>query len=161
MVRGERSSFLPFPLPLNRSFRMKRSCRFEPSFPSAKGMRCWRSSLIGGILVHFPLPGHFDRAMFAGGDESLRRVSADAEHTPNQAQIGIGIIIGSNITIPRLSVRRLCCRLQAHSGLARLQRSVCCTAPQDDGVDYPTCLLSSSLGFPQMSIISEEMGPIR
>ncbi|PKL02050.1 MAG: AbrB protein [Synergistetes bacterium HGW-Synergistetes-2] len=134
--------------------------------PSAKGYALLAVvSLIGGILGYvFRLPvGILTGAMLAVAATSLLR--GELPPMPNilrtVAQIGIGIIIASNITISTLhqfaelwlpvvaltAVLLVCSVLLA----VLLHRMT--------GWDYPTCLLSSSLGgLSQMSIISEEMG---
>lgn len=166
---GERSSRpSPSSLSIEPQFSdEEEAAALEPSVaPSAKGYALLAVvSLIGGILGYiFRLPvGILTGAMFAVAATSLLR--GEFPPMPNilrtVAQIGIGIIIGSNITISTLhqfgelwlpvvaltAVLLVCSVLLA----VLLHRMT--------GWDYPTCLLSSSLGgLSQMSIISEEMG---
>lgn len=115
-----------------------------------------------GFFLHLPV-GLLTGAMFAVAATNLAGVELSPVPPALRtiAQIGIGIIIASNITMGTLSqfsslalpvvlltsVMLLCSFL---FGLLLHQMT---------GWDYPTCLLSSSLGgLSQMSIISEEMG---
>lgn len=160
-------------------FSSPSSLRVEPQFsddepvahtpliaPSAKGYALLAGvSLIGGTLGYIlRLPvGILTGAMFASAATSL--LFGELPPMPNVlrtvAQIGIGIIIASNITmstlhqfvelwlpVVALTAAMLVCSVLLAVLLHRMT-----------GWDYPTCLLSSSLGgLSQMSIISEEMG---
>ena len=123
------------------------------------------ATLAGGItgyVLRLPV-GILTGAMFAVAAVNLLR--GELPPMPSilrtVAQIGIGIITASNITIRTLhqfgmlwlpvvalTAIMLLCSILLGVLLHRMT-----------GWDYPTCLLSSSLGgLSQMSIISEEMG---
>jgi hypothetical protein len=167
--RRERSRF-PSPSPLRVEPPVAEDGEPAPlgpvAAPSAKGyVVLLAAALAGGItgyVLRLPV-GILTGAMFAVAAVNLLR--GELPPMPSilrtVAQIGIGIIIASNITIPTLhqfgmlwlpvvalTAIMLLCSILLGVLLHRMT-----------GWDYPTCLLSSSLGgLSQMSIISEEMG---
>ncbi|MBL3539062.1 AbrB family transcriptional regulator [Aminivibrio sp.] len=120
-----------------------------------------------GFRLHLPV-GILTGAMFAVSIMNL----AGKEQPPipgalrTTAQIGIGITIAGNITADTLRQFTTMAGPVIAITLAMLAASLSLgfLLHRMTGWDYPTCLLSTSLGgLSQMSIISEEMGadPLR
>ena len=117
---------------------------------------------IAGYLLHLPV-GILTGAMFAVAATNLFWVELPPmpSFPRTTAQIGIGIIIASNITTTTLrqfsSLALPVVALTAAMVFCSVLLAV--LLHRMTGWDYPTCLLSASLGgLSQMSIISEEMG---
>lgn len=134
--------------------------------PSVRGFAILSAAaLAGGItgyLLHLPV-GILTGAMFAVSAMNL----AGKQQPPmpgvlrTTAQIGIGIIIAANITSETLRQFTTMAGPVILITLAMLAASLSLgfLLHRMTGWNYPTCLLSTSLGgLSQMSIISEEMG---
>ncbi|NCC58987.1 MAG: hypothetical protein EOM17_15430 [Synergistales bacterium] len=115
-----------------------------------------------GYALHLPV-GILTGSMFSVAAMNL----AGKELPPmppvlrTMAQIGIGVIIASSITMEtfrQFSTMALPV-VSLTAGMLAASLSLGFLLHRMTGWDYPTCLLSTSLGgLSQMSIISEEMG---
>ncbi|NCB15123.1 MAG: AbrB family transcriptional regulator [Synergistales bacterium] len=134
--------------------------------PSARGFAVLAAAALAGgftgYRLHLPV-GILTGAMFAVSAMNL----AGKEQPPlpgglrTSAQIGIGIIIAANITLDTLRQFTTMAGPVILITFAMLAASLSLgfLLHRMTGWNYPTCLLSTSLGgLSQMSIISEEMG---
>ncbi len=169
-TKRERARF-PGPSPLPETIPSSNDEDDAPAIsssvhPSASGYILFAAvALAGGYTgyaLHLPV-GILTGSMFAVAVMNL----AGKELPPmppvlrTMAQIGIGIIIASSITMETfrqfstMALPVVCLT----AGMLAASLSLGFLLHKMTGWDYPTCLLSTSLGgLSQMSIISEEMG---